>query len=483
MRLALIAMFISSINIVVFGSNNKQPGITLQLSEARIETALNSIEEQTSYYFLFNQNLVDLDQKISVQIENAGIEQVLEVVFSGLNVKYLIYGRQIILLPKVTSPDLVIEQQRNINGTVTDANTNEPLAGVHVYAEDSYTGIITNSKGEFSIELPLGTSSLLFSFVGYKTEKIYINNDTTINVALVFKYEDINEIIVIGYGIQDVNLVTGAISRIESSDMKNSSILYAQQSIQGRSSGIQVIPTSGAPGSKIKLRIRGYSSNGTSEPLFVIDGLRSNDISYLDPNDINSIEILKDGASAAIYGAEGGNGVVLITTKRGKIGSASLSYNFQLGWQNLARKPSLMNAAQYSVYMEEAGHLLNAPTDINTDWINELFVTSPFERHHISFSGGSETITYMLGLSYLDQDGIVKGASDRYKRYSLLFNSDYQAFDWFKVGTDISFAHTLHKTVTENNEYGSVITNTLMMDPLTPPIYKGYIPVISYKSH
>ncbi|MBN2482485.1 MAG: TonB-dependent receptor plug domain-containing protein, partial [Bacteroidales bacterium] len=455
----------------------QQSGISIHMVDVTLEAVLNEIEAKSNYYFLYNQKLIDTDQKVSIHMENASVDEGLKDVFQDLNIRYLVYGQQIILLPKEIDDEIVIADQRRVTGTILDAMTGEPLAGVNIRIAGTNIGAIADREGRYNLTVPGSNVSLVFSYIGYRTEAASVGERYVINIELLPAVETIEEIIVVGYGVQDKSVVTGAISKLESRQLENTSIMRAEQALKGRLSGIQVISNSGAPGAKLKLRIRGYGSNGVSDPLFIVDGLRNNNIDYLNPDDIASIEILKDAASAAIYGSEGANGVVLITTKRGSAGKSSLSYNFQQGWQSLIKKPELMNASKFSEYMEEAGLISGEPVDTDTDWIGEVFETSPYTKHHVSLSGGGNDITFLLSLAYLNQDGIVITSKDKFDRYNLMFNSDYRIFPWLKIGNNISYAHTTLREVSENSEYGSVITNALMMDPLTPVRYDQYIPL------
>lgn len=461
------------------GILSAQPAlITLNRDNASLETILNEIEQKSSYYFLYNQKLIDTEHRISVNLRNSTVEQILDNVLSGLGISYVIYGRQIILMPPDEADSMKMVQQ-TIEGVVSDALTGDPLPGVNVVVAGTGTGMITNREGRYIIKVQDYETVLIFSFIGYKTERIQVGNRYTIDVAMVPEAETLDEVIVIGYGVQDKNELTGSISKLESRRIVNNSVTRVEQALQGKISGIQVIPNSGAPGAGVKLRIRGYGSNGVSDPLFIVDGLRNSNIDYISPDDISSIEILKDASSAAIYGSEGANGVVLVTTNRGAGVNNSLVYRFQTGWQSLIKKPDLMNAGEFSQYMKEAG-LINDPPQViytDTDWMDEIFEKAPMSKHHITFSGGRSDAAYLLSLTYLNQDGIVYGNKDNFARYNIMLNTDYVLFPWLKVGNNITYAHTTLRSISENSEYGSVISNTLMMDPLTPKVYTGPLPL------
>ena len=292
----------------------------------------------------------------------------------------------------------------------------------------------------------------------------------------------LEEVVVVGYGVQKKSSVTGAISQVKPEDMENRTIANAQQALQGKTSGVQIISTSAAPGSSPTVRVRGYSSNKSSEPLYVVDGVRLSDISGIDPATIASMEILKDAASAAIYGAEAGNGVVLITTKKGKAGQGKISYDFMWTDETLARIPKMLSAQEYKQYMLEGKlfteDFFNANWDGKTDtkWTDVAFNHGHMQKHNLSFTGGNDRGNYYLALSYLKNDGIVKGDADVYKRLTATINGEYKIKDWLKVGTTNQVEKYDVRQVSTNNEYGSLLTSVLMMDPLTPDAYGNTLP-------
>ena len=259
--------------------------------------------------------------------------------------------------------------------------------------------------------------------------------------------------------------------------MENRTIANAQQALQGKTSGVQIIQSSAAPGSSPTIRVRGYSSNSSSEPLFVVDGVRLSDISGIDPSTIASMEILKDAASAAIYGAEAGNGVVLITTKKGKPGQGKITYDFMFTDESLARIPKMLNAEQYIQYMDEGNiftkdyMLKNWDGVTNTAWTDVAFNHGHMQKHALSFTGGNDRGNYFLSLAYLNNNGIVKGDADVYKRLTATINAEYKIKDWLKVGTTNQIEKYDVRSVSTNSEYGSLLTSILMLDPLTPDTY------------
>lgn len=363
-------------------------------------------------------------------------------------------------------------QERTITGTVLSAENKMPLIGVTVIEKGTVNGATTNLEGEFKITLTDINNPLVFSFIGYLTEEVLVGNGTTIEVSLVPDITGLEEVFVIGYGTKKKSLITGAISSVNKEDIITTSS-NAMQSLQGKVAGVNVLPTSGAPGADLSVTIRGAGSNGNSQPLYIVDGMKTG-ISYLSPSDIESIEVLKDAASSAIYGAEGANGVVIITTKSGKTGKAMVDYHFQYGLQSAPIMPAMMNPQEYSIYLDEAGIDDAIPdTSAGTNWMDEIFQTAPLQSHHLTFSGGTEKSNYLLSGSYFSQDGIVGGDKSRYQRYSIRINSNHKIKKWLEVGNNFAFTSSKRRTITEDSEYDGLISSAIMMDPLTPVRYEG----------
>ena len=304
----------------------------------------------------------------------------------------------------------VFAQQISISGTIVDGTLNEPLIGVSVHEKGTSNGVISDMDGNYSLRVNAG-ATIVYSYIGYITIEKKAMAEGRIDITMKEDNQTLEEVVVVGYGVQKRSSVTGSISSVKSEDFQNRTITNAEQALQGKTAGVQIISSSAAPGSNPSIRIRGYSSNGSSDPLYVVDGLRTKDISNIDPNDIESMEVLKDAASAAIYGAQAGNGVVLITTRKAKKGIRRISYDMQLVSQRLGRTPEVMNAQQYIQYMTE-GNLIPMET-INrywdgvtdTDWIDETFENGFMQRHNVNFQGANENGSLFASLSYLDNNG------------------------------------------------------------------------------
>ena len=364
-------------------------------------------------------------------------------------------------------------QTGTVQGTVSDPD-GEPLIGVSVRVKDANAGVVTDIDGNYTIRANNG-QTLVFSYVGFLTHEAKVTGPT-MNVTLSLDNRQLDEVVVVGYGVQKKSSLTGAISQVKAEDMENRTITSATQALQGKTAGVQIYSGSARPGSAPQVRIRGISSNGSCDPLYVVDGRVASDISGIDPNDIASMEVLKDGASAAIYGAAAGNGVVLITTKKGS-GNGKITYDFQFTSQSLGKVPHVMNSEQYIDYYTEAGLISkdiiynNWDFETNTDWVKTTFENSKMQRHMVAFQAGNDRGSLYLSLSYLNNNGMVVGNSDTYERITGMINASWKIKPWLEVGTNNQIEHYRSKSVAEGNEYGSLILAALVTDPLTRPTY------------
>ena len=371
-------------------------------------------------------------------------------------------------------------QNRTISGKVVDAS-GEPVIGAAVtVVGNSRIGAATDINGAFTLNVPAGANIAVES-IGYKSQTFAIGNQSTFNIVLEEDTEMLEETVVIGYGVQKKSDLTGAVASVRGDALKNQSTADAAAALQGKAPGVHVI-TNASPGSGADIRVRGYSSNSSNiGPLYIVDGLQVSSIQYLDPSLIESIEILKDAASAAIYGAQAGNGVVLVTTKSGEDGRVSVSYTGKATLQNYTKRP-VMGRDDFLTYMRlEQGddnvdvnlqrfdfkHPYYEGGVIDQDWIDAYLEPSWSQQHGISFSGGNKNGHFFTALNYVNQDGVVRGDKDVYKRLTLQMNADYNLFKWLQVGTNTSIERWSTKSVSQRG-YTSSFEQMLLMDPLTP---------------
>lgn len=367
-------------------------------------------------------------------------------------------------------------------GTVTN-QAGETLPGVSVTISGTTSGAITDLDGHFKLSADKPAIKLAFTFTGMDSQEIDATAGIPLAVVLTEKSTDLSGIMIVGYGVQKKSLVTGAISQIKAKELTSLPSSRIDQAMQGRIAGVSVRSNSGSPGSGLKVRIRGAGTNGNSDPLYIVDGMKSGDINFLETSDVESIEVLKDAASAAIYGAEGANGVVIITTKSGKNsggkpGDGVLTYDFQYGMQSIGKMMPVMDNSQYTTYINEANVGVTIPTGIttNTSWLDQIAESAPMMKHYVSFTGGTEKSSYLISGSYFNQDGVVGGEKANFKRYSVRFNGDHQIKPWLSVGNNLAYSHTDRSSIAENSEFGGIVSSALMLDPLTPTVYDGALP-------
>ena len=371
--------------------------------------------------------------------------------------------------------------QIQVKGNISDKNS-EPMIGVAIQEKGNNTnGTITDLDGNFSLSVN-SNATLVVSYIGYKTQEIALNGRTNLAIVMEEDAQVLDEVVVVGYGVQRKSDLTGSVASVKSDDLKNRSTTDAAAALQGKAAGIQVLNSSGKPGQGASIRVRGYSSNSSNiGPLLIVDGLQVSSIQYLDPSLIESMEILKDAASAAIYGAEAGNGVVLITTKTGgNKGQGTITYQGKWTNQSLGMVPELLNATQFKDWMtmqlgaeavsaalKDAQDAYGWNPNTNTNWLDEYFENTWAAQHSLTFQGGNERGAYFMNLNYVNQDGIIKGNKDNYERLTAQINADYKIKDWLQVGTNTSIEKWSSRGVSENG-YGTSFEMLLLIDPLTP---------------
>ncbi len=363
-------------------------------------------------------------------------------------------------------------QNRAISGTVVDESGAPVVGAAVVVVGNSSIGAVTDMNGAFRLNVPAG-ANINVSCIGYADQTVAVGNQTTFRFVLAENTEFLDETVVIGYGVQKKSDLTGAVASVRENDLQNRSTSDAAAALQGKAAGVQILNNSGAPGSGAEIRVRGYSSNsGNIGPLLIVDGLKVDNIQYLDPSMIESIEVLKDAASAAIYGAQAGNGVVLVTTKAGKDGHSSITYSAKQTLQSLNKRAELLNADEYIAMQKAIGNLDDDKIASkgwdgkDHNWYDAVFNPSWSSQHGITFQGGNKNGHFFASLNYLNNDGIVRGKYDVYNRLSAQVNADYQIKKWLQVGTNNSIEKWSSKSVSSG--YGGALNSVVSLDPLTP---------------
>ena len=385
----------------------------------------------------------------------------------------------------------VYAQNIQIKGTVVSGTDNEPLPGVNVVVKgNTSTGTITDFNGSFTLSAP-ADAILSISYIGFKSQEIAVKGHKDIKIVLQEDSETLDEVVVVGYGVQKKSVVTASIAKVSADDLASTAPVRMDNALKGLASGVTVTSSSGQPGAAAQIRVRGVGTirteNGAADPLYIVDGMPlEGGLDYLNPNDIASIEVLKDAASGAVYGARAANGVILVTTKTGKIGKTKVTYDFSYGWQSAWKKRDVLNASEYALMINEGA--INAgiapkfsdPYSYGqgTNWQDEVFNNNaPMMNHQVSVSGASEKVNYLFSLGFYTQDGIVGGNFDRsnYERLTLRSNTQYTLFDeskernWLnslKVTSNLSYARIKSTNFDDNSTWGTPLGSALALSPI-----------------
>jgi TonB-linked SusC/RagA family outer membrane protein len=377
----------------------------------------------------------------------------------------------------LTFSGVLLAQEHTLEGIVKDAETGEELIGATVLVQGTLIGTITDIDGKFTLTVASPDAILEVSSVGYETSIVPVENQIFIEVSLSLKLTELDEIVVIGYGSQKKKVVTGAISSVSGDEITSTPTLRVDQAMQGRTAGVQVTSLSGQPGEAPTVRIRGAGTTGNPEPLYIVDGMAVGGIDYLNPGDIESIDVLKDAASAAIYGARAANGVVLITTKSGAQGTMNVTYSGYYGVQNVAKTIDMLDADQYRELMNEGARNsgLSEPFDLNeiakhnTDWQEYLFQeNAPMSNHELSVTGGRDGTSYASSISYFAQEGIIGGDKSKFERITGRLNTRSQVNDYISYGSNLAYSHIIRRGISSNGSFNSAYSSALNLDPLTP---------------
>lgn len=450
--------------------------ISIRVQNETIKSVLSKIEKKASLKFTYQPHIIRRVKNISLDYREIKISQLLDQIFS-VGVNYEAVGNQIILSPNEQLADSIsyladIDLSVKVTGVITD-ETNQPLPGVNVLEKGTSNGATTDIDGRFSLSVEGSSSILSISFIGYETQEILVGNRTEFNVQLATDVRSLQEVVVVGYGEIKKSDITGAVASIKSEELNAYPATNVMQSLSGRATGVYISQNNGSPGSPISVRIRGTNSiQGSNEPLYVVDGFPySGNPTLLNNADIESIEVLKDASATAIYGSRGANGVVLITTKRGKSGKVKVSYDGYVGVQTVRKKIDLMNAKEYAQFYNEqaaneakAPHFTQAEIDAmgeGTDWQDVALRSAPIQNHSLSLTGGGENTRYAISLSNFNQGGIIIGSN--YVRNSIRTNltTDINSKLKFDLSSMLSRVDSDRKNSDKGNRGSSLISAML----------------------
>ncbi len=406
--------------------------------------------------------------------------------FFTKRIRFLRLFGLVVLTGLITSIN-VTAQEMTVTGTVISTSDELPMAGVNVVIEGTTIGTVTNLDGEYEIAAQVG-AQLNFSFLGFLTESVTVGDESVVNIHLAEDLTSLDEIVVIGYGTQKKKLVTGATAQVNGDVLEERNATSAMQALQGQAAGVNITSSSGQPGEGMKVSIRGVGTIADASPLYIVDGLIADDIDFLNPADIESIDVLKDAASAAIYGSRAANGVILVTTKQGQAGRSQVTFDAYYGVQNVANQIRMLNTDEYVEIMNEqhlnsgnsAATLPFKASDLpeytengvaSTDWIDEMFVKNALTQNYvIGANGGNEQSVYSASLSYTGQEGIVGGRNySNYKRYGVRLNSEHKMYNnHVKIGEHLTFSSINQNGVSVGNQYDNALRSAFNASPLLP---------------
>ena len=448
MRISTFLLMVCVFCSYAGNAHSQNAKVSIRMNNVKLDKILNEIENQTDYLFIYN-NQVDINKITSVKVKNEAVAQVLDRILSGTGINYELEGTHIILTTEAIKDLHAQQQTKTVTGTVTDVS-GEPIIGANIRIKGTTTGTITDIDGNFSIKAE-PQSVIEVSYIGYLTQETVINNQKSIRFLLKEDTKTLDEVVVIGYGVQKKADLTGSVANINTEKLNTQSNANIGQALQGKIAGVDIVSQGGAPGSGTRIMVRGIGTLNNASPLYIVDGMYMNSIDHINPNDIASIDVLKDASSAAIYGSRAANGVIIVTTKEGSNteGKPIIDLSVNLGISTASKFLDMLDAKGWAEVTTIARQAIGKPaldmaTDLankpDNDWQDIMFRPALMQNYNLSVKGGGKYSTYYTGLGYFNQDGIVKGTN--YQRYNIQSKNDYKR-GIFSAGTNliISFSH------------------------------------------
>lgn len=448
MRISTFLLMVCVFCSYAGNAHSQNAKVSIRMNNVKLDKILNEIENQTDYLFIYN-NQVDINKITSVKVKNEAVAQVLDRILSGTGINYELEGTHIILTTEAIKDLHAQQQAKTVTGTVTDVN-GEPIIGANIRIKGTTTGTITDIDGNFSIKAE-PQSVIEVSYIGYLTQETVINNQKSIRFLLKEDTKTLDEVVVIGYGVQKKADLTGSVANINTEKLNTQSNANIGQALQGKIAGVDIVSQGGAPGSGTRIMVRGIGTLNNASPLYIVDGMYMNSIDHINPNDIASIDVLKDASSAAIYGSRAANGVIIVTTKEGSNteGKPIIDLSVNLGISTASKFLDMLDAKGWAEVTTIARQAIGKPaldmaTDLankpDNDWQDIMFRPALMQNYNLSVKGGGKYSTYYTGLGYFNQDGIVIGTN--YQRYNIQSKNDYKR-GIFSAGTNliISFSH------------------------------------------
>ena len=442
------ALFLFILNGSILNVIAQEPKLSISLNKVTIKQFFNEIQRKTDYTFSYREGILNNNKDVSISVHNKNLSEILKSVLDSKGLSFSIQAKSIVITQQLQTST----QSFTLKGKVTNSE-GEPLIGVTVLAKNSKNGTATDFDGNFSIRINDKNTSLQFTYVGYKQENVQIKDHKFITVIMEEDSHMLNEVVAVGYGVMRKSDLTGSVVRVGSKDISNIPTVRLDQALTGKASGVHITNTSGEPGAGTNILIRGGNSiSASNEPLYVIDGfIGAGDLNLIDPNDIESVEILKDAAATSIYGARGANGVVIVTTKRGTEGRNNVTVNTYIGVQHIAKRLEMMNAREYAEMLNQQDVSVNQEPSIEnpsiygkgTDWQDEILRMALMQNYQIAASGGNKDSRYYLSISMFDQEGVIKNSGIR--RYQTRLNLDRKIGKNINIGANFQFSYSQRK--------------------------------------
>lgn len=464
MKLTSIVGVLCVSSTFAVNANSQSLRVNIYANQKQAKEVIKQIEEQTDYLFVYNHDKVNLNNTVTIQANNETVAEVLNQMFAGTDIVYAMQGNNILLMHR---NDKDLQQDRILRGTIIDTD-GTPIIGANVVIKGSSNGTISDFDGHFSLEAKEG-DVLVVSYIGYTDYEVRVGNQNNLSITLKEDSKALDEVVVVGYGTQTKVNLTGAVSTISKDDLVNRPVTNVSSALQGLTPGVTITSGTGQPGNDAStIRVRGVGTLNNANPYILVDGIETGTFDSIDPNDIESISVLKDAASAAIYGSKAANGVILVTTKRGKKGKATVSYNGNVSFSNVTtlidRLSSYDYARLYNQLLTQSGgsprftdedlQLFKDGSDPyghpNTVWTDYIYQTGFMHKHNLNVSGGSEDVKYMASGGFLGQEGTLKN-SDR-QQFNLRTNLDIKLSDKFTMRTNMAFIHNNYSE--PNASYG-----------------------------
>ena len=488
MKLSLLFFMTISFTMLANSSYSQKAKISLNKENVTVREVIDEIETTTEFKFLFNTKSVDLNRKVSIKTDKASIQTVLKLLFEEDAVSYEIDNRKVLLRKIEYNENSKIQfrkfkekvKQSGIEGNISDIN-GQPLTGASIVEKGTTNGVTADFDGNFSILLSDQNAILVISYLGFATKEVPVDGQVNINIILEESAAGLEEVVVVGYGTMKKADLTGSVSQVKSETLESVPVYNMEQALKVGASGVRVSQNSGTPGSRIEVRIRGGNSLiGDNQPLYVVDGFPvTGGIDFLNPADIESVDILKDASATAIYGSRGANGVVIITSKRGKKGQESkVEINSFFGMQQAINKYELLDAKEYATIANEwlkneglaPAFNVSEVENPGTDWWDAIFRTSPVQNHTITFSGSSDKGRYSISGNYYDQDGIIENSG--VTRGSVRVNLDQELKSWLKMGVNVQLSRNeINSVNVDNGNRGTSMLSAAASAPPTLPLY------------